>query len=313
MASTTTPLSACPTGDQWLIGHGRQAVVITEVGATLRSYTVGGEHVIDGFGSDEWSQGGRGQVLAPWPNRLGDGRYTFRGREAQLALNEPERGNAIHGLVRWLPWRLEAKAQNMVVVSCVLYPTPGYPYTLLLRIQYHLGREGLTITTTACNLGTDTLPFGIGFHPYFTVGTPSIDTVTMRMDARSRLLTDDRGLPTGELRSVAGTEYDFAEARQLGPIRLDTGYSGLQRGGEGRAAIELSDPARGRCLSVWMGDQFDYVMCFTGDTLSPGQRRRGLAIEPMTCPPDAFRSRTGVTELEPGVSWIGVWGISPGS
>ena len=80
---------ASPTGQQWVIGHGHQQAVVTEVGATLRSYSVGGRRVIDGFGDDEWSESGRGQVLAPWPNRLSDGRYNFGGANIQAALDEP--------------------------------------------------------------------------------------------------------------------------------------------------------------------------------------------------------------------------------
>ena len=132
------------TGDQWVIGHGHQRAVITEVGATLRSFTVEDRAVIDGFGSEEWSQGGRGQVLAPWPNRLGDGRYSFEGIEAQAPLNELPANNAIHGLVRWLPWRMAGRAQNQVTLAVELRPSPAYPFALRLSVEYRLGRDGLT-------------------------------------------------------------------------------------------------------------------------------------------------------------------------
>ena len=137
------------TGDQWVIGHGHQRAVITEVGATLRSFTVEDRPVIDGFGPAEWSHGGRGQVLAPWPNRLGDGRYSFQGVEARAPLNEPERGNAIHGLGRWMPWRMVGRAQNRVSMACELRPSPAYPFALRLTIEYRLGRDGLVVATPA--------------------------------------------------------------------------------------------------------------------------------------------------------------------
>ena len=227
---TTDPLpAASPTGQQWVIGHGRQQLVVTEVGATVRSYTVGGHDVVEGFGPDEWSHNGRGQVLAPWPNRLGDGRYEFSGRRAQAALDEPAHGNAIHGLVRWMPWRLEAQAQNVVSVCCPLFPTPAYPFRLDLRVEYRLGRHGLTVTTTAANLGDAALPFGIGFHPYLTVGPGRVDAAVLTLPAHSRLVLDDRGLPTGEVRSVEGTEYDFRSGRAVGPARLDTAFTDLVR------------------------------------------------------------------------------------
>ena len=149
---------------------------MTEVGATLRSYTLSDEPVLDGFGADQWAHDGRGQVLAPWPNRLGDGRYEFAGQVGQAPINEPALGNAIHGLVRWLPWHAEAHAQNVVVLACQLYPNPAFPFRLQLRLEYRVGREGLSVTSSAANLGEGPLPFGIGFHPYLTVGyrPPSI-------------------------------------------------------------------------------------------------------------------------------------------
>ncbi|MGH9091585.1 MAG: aldose 1-epimerase family protein [Acidimicrobiales bacterium] len=302
-----------PTGEQWAIGHGRQQLVVCEVGATLRQYTVGDRAVLDGFGPDEWSHAGRGQVLAPWPNRLGDGRYELAGVRAQAALDEPERGNAIHGLVRWLPWRLEARAQNVLVVACHLFPTPGYPFSLDLRIEYRLGRDGLTVTTTAANPGDRTLPFGLGFHPYLTVGGDLVDTALLHLPADRRLVLDARALPTGEVQPVAGTEYDFTEGRAIGPTRMDTAFTGLARDDDGRAWVSLADPGTGRSVSLWADDRFSHLMCYTGDTLDdPARRRTAVAVEPMTCPPDAFRSGRDLVVLEPGQEWQGTWGLRPG-
>ena len=161
---------ASPTGQQWRIGHGSQEVVVCEVGATLRAYTVGATPVLDGFGTDEWSHSGRGQVLAPWPNRLADGRYEFNGVRAQAALDEPERHNAIHGLVRWMPWTLQTRHQNQLSLRLQLHPSPGYPFSLLLEMEYHVGREGLTVTTRRAVADEGPIPFGLGFHPYLTAG-----------------------------------------------------------------------------------------------------------------------------------------------
>src|ERR1039458_4355515 len=187
------------TGAQWEIAHGRQRAVVTEVGATLRSYTLDRRPVVAGFAADEWAHAGRGQVLAPWPNRLGDGRYTFGETEAQAALDEPERNNAIHGLVRWMPWQLEVKAQNLVAALCHVFPTPGYPFNLSLRVEYRLGREGLTVTTLATNVGRSTLPFGLGFHPYLQPAAEEIDTAVLELPAHDRLVLDQRGLPSGSV------------------------------------------------------------------------------------------------------------------
>jgi len=309
VALTETDTSA-PSGAQYDIGHGRQRVVVTEVGATLRSYSVDGAEVLDGFGAGEMCASGRGQVLAPWPNRLGEGRYRFEDRSAQAALDEPARHNAIHGLVRWVPWQVQSRAQNVLSLGCVLYPQPGYPWRLSLGVEYRLGRDGLTVRASATNLDTVAAPFGMGFHPYLSVSTSTIDTASLLVPARRRLVTDERGLPTSSS-AVAGSELDFRTPRWVGTTRLDTAFTDLQRDDDGMARVDVDDPG-GRGVTLWMDDSFGYVMVYTGDTLEPPERRRrAIAVEPMTCPPDALRSGTDLVRLEPGASWAGCWGINP--
>jgi aldose 1-epimerase len=301
--------STPPSGEQYAIGHGHQQAVVTEVGASLRSYRVADMSVIDGYETHEMCSGGRGQVLAPWPNRLGDGRYVFDACHVQAALDEPAHRNAIHGLVRWLPWQLESRAQNVVALACVLHPQPGYPWRLALRVEYRLGRDGLTVNTTVTNADARPAPFGLGFHPYVTVDTDTIDLARLTVPARRRLVTDQRGLPVDHV-TVSGTEYDFASGRVIGASRLDTAYSELRRDGDGVARVEIDDPIGGRAVTLWMDERFRYVMVFTGDTLAADRRRRSIAIEPMTCPPDALRSGTDLVRLEPGVTWGASWGIT---
>jgi aldose 1-epimerase len=305
-------IAPSPTGQQWTIGHGLQQAVVTEVGATLRSYTRDGVPIVAGFGPDEWSHSGRGQVLAPWPNRLADGRYEFQGIQAQAALDEPERSNAIHGLVRWQPWRIVAHAQNVVVLACDLRPTPGYPFEVTLQIEYRLGREGLTVNTTATNRSDRSAPFGLGFHPYFTVGTDRVDTATLRLPGTEQLELDDRGLPTGKVDSVLGTDLDFTGGRAIGPTRMDSCFTGVRRGADGLARAALVDPMGQHGVELWMDTAFPYLMCYTGDTLpDPTQRRRAIALEPMTCPPNALRSKNDLIVLEAGLWWQGSWGLIP--
>ncbi len=303
---------ASPTGQQWRIGHGLHEVIVCEVGATLRHYAVGDTQVLDGFGSDEWSHSGRGQVLAPWPNRLADGRYEFNGVRAQAALDEPERHNAIHGLVRWLPWTLQTRHQNQLSLRLQLHPSPGYPFSLLLEIEYHVGRDGLTVTTTAQSLEEGSVPFGIGFHPYLRAGPETVDGAILHVPARDTLDLDDRGLPTGALTPVAGTDFDFTTSRFVGPAVLDTAYTTLVRDEDGRARASLDGPGGATGSTLWADAGFAYLMVYTGDTLGDvARRRRAVAIEPMTCPPNALRTGKDVIDLQPGQEWRAQWGITP--
>ncbi len=307
---TGTPTRDAPSGEQYEIGFGRERAVVTEVGATLRSYEVGTHQVIEGFDVGDICDGGRGQVLAPWPNRLADGIYEFEGVSCRVPLDEPERHNAIHGLVRWLPWSIVSRAQNVVVMACTLYPQPAYPWRLDLTVEYRLGREGLVVTALAKNPGPSPVPFGMGFHPYFAATGGRVDSMRLVIPASRRLVTDDRGLPSGEA-ATAGTEYDFVHGRVVGATALDTAFGELERDGEGVARIALEEVASGASTTLWMDSSFRYLMAFTGDTLTPSERRRAaLALEPMTCPPNALQTGQDIARIAPGNTWRGRWGVT---
>jgi aldose 1-epimerase len=297
-----------PSGEQVEIEFGDQRAVVVEVGGGLRSYEAGGRPVLDAYGPDEMCSSGRGQVLIPWPNRLQGGSYEFGGREHQLPLTETENQNAIHGLVRWSAWVVGAREPDRVVMRHVLHPQPGYPFTLALEIQYVLGPEGLAVTTTAKNAGADPCPYGSGAHPYLTLGTAAVDPLILRAPAATVLSEDESGIPTGRL-AVEGTDYDFRRPRRIGSTRLDHCFTDLERDGDGTARVTLEDPQTGGSLSLWVDDAYGYVMLFTGDPL-PNVNRRSLAVEPMSCPPNSFRSGEALIRLDPGESVTSTWGIT---
>lgn len=298
-----------PSGAQIELTRGDQTAVVVEVGGGLRTYMVGDEDVLDGYAADEMCTSGRGQVLIPWPNRLRDGRYEWRGRELQVALSEPPRGNAIHGLVRWSNWTVEDRGKDRAVLALVMHPSEGYPFALSLKIEYTLDGRGLTVRTTATNVGAEPCPFGAGAHPYVAAGNARIDACTLTAPGAAWMETDERMIPTGS-RSVQGTRYDFRGSRQLGATVLDTGYSELERDDEGLARVTLENPATARAATLWMDSSYPYLMLFTGDSLpQEGERRRGLGVEPMTCAPNAFQSGEGLLTLEPAETFNGSWGI----
>lgn len=300
-----------PSGEQITIVAGDQQAVVVEVGGGLRSYSVGGRDLVDGYSADEMSSSGRGQVLIPWPNRLQDGAYEFDGRHHQLPLNEPERHNAIHGLVRWTPWTIGEREPDRVTMEHVLYPQPGDPFSLRIRIEYWLSHGGLKVRTTATNIGSDACPYGSGAHPYLTLGTATINRLELRAPARTVLQSDERGLPVSA-QAVESTEYDFRKLRRIDSTELDHAFTDLERDHDGLARVELRDPDNKTQVSLWVDQSYSYLMLFTGDPLA-NVRRRSLAVEPMTCPPNAFRTGDSLIRLEPGSSFAGTWGIACGS
>src|SRR3954447_9813274 len=293
-----------PSGEQVEIEFGDQRVVVVEVGGGLRSYEAGGRAVLDGYGPAEMSRSGRGQALIPWPNRLQDGSYEFGGNTYQLALNEVDKRNAIHGLVRWANWSAREREPDWVVMGHVLHPQPGSPLALDLSIEYRLSHEGLAVRTTATNVGAETCPYGAGAHPYLTVGPATVDSVVLRAPGGIVLRHDERGIPVGS-ESVEGTEFDFRGGRPIGGARLDNCFTDLERDHDGRARTELGG------VTLWVDESYRYLMLFTGDPL-PDVARRSLAVEPMTCPPNAFRTGEARIRLDPGESFTSTWGITHG-
>ena len=291
------------------LSYGGQRVGVVTLGGGLRSYEVAGADLLDGFRAGGRPTSGRGQVLAPWPNRIEDGSYEFEGKRMQLPLTEPQNGNAIHGLVRGATWSLVEQEPDRVLLEYVLEPQPGYPFAVAFRIEYALSASGLAVTTAAQNFGVEPCPYGLGQHPYLTLGTPSVDTLRLEVAAETVLISDQRGLPVRS-ESVAGTEFDFRAGRTIGPTVLDNAYTGLERGSDGRARVLLDDPDGGSGLTLWVDESYAYLMVFTGDSL-PDVDRRSIAVEPMTCPPNAFRTGESLIHLGAGESTASTWGIEP--
>lgn len=297
-----------PSGAQHVIGWEQDSACVTEVGATLRELTLAGLGVLDGFPADERTESGAGQLLIPWPNRLRDGRYSFGGSSLQLALTEPDKSNAIHGLTRWSSWRLEDRAASWVRLALRLHPQPGWPAILDLTATYALGDGGLTVAVSAENVGDVPAPFGVGAHPYVRLDAGTVDELTLTVPGATRLVTDDRSIPVGE-EAVEGTRFDFRRPRRIGSDELDTAFTDLERDAVGGWQAVVTS-ASGASVALWADGQFSHVMAFTGDSLSGPRRRRSLGLEPMSCPPDAFNRPGSFAVIEPGGAWEGRFGIT---
>lgn len=300
-------MSIPPSGRQHEIRYDDQVAVVVEVGGGVREYRVGDRTVLDPYPREAICDGAHGTVLVPWPNRLAEGRYRFDGLDYQVAITEPDKGNAIHGLLRWRGWEVVRQESNRVTMGIRLYPLPGYPFLLDVAVDYVLDGEGLTVTTTATNRGERTCPYGCGQHPYLSPGDGLIDDAVLHFAAGTRIVTDpQRQLPTGT-EPVAGGRFDFSQGRRLGDQRIDFAFTDLARDGAGRAWVRLEGPD-GRRAELWVDETYPIVELFTGDTLSPHRRRQGLGTEPMSCPPNAFQSGEGVRRVAPGQAVTTRWG-----
>ncbi|MGE9807825.1 aldose 1-epimerase family protein [Janibacter sp. G1551] len=315
-----------PGGRQWGIRHGDQTAVVVEVGGGLRTWTVAGRDVVAGYPESDIASAGRGQILMPWPNRIRDGRYRADGEEHQLALSEPRTGNASHGLVRWAAWapspdapiadvtggrEFPADAPSAITVTHVLHPSPGYPWRLDLSVTYALGADGLAVTVAATNSGTGAAPFGFGAHPYVALGETPAAQARLTVPAAEVVTVDpERLLPTGTV-PAGDLGLDLRAGEELGDRAVDHAFARPTRDADGRWRVRVGLDQGD--VEVWGGTGLDWVQVFTGKSTPdsvPAGHPEGIAVEPLSCPPDSFNSGEGVVTLAPGESWSASWGMT---
>ena len=302
-----------------LLSCERQRAVVSPWGASLRRYFIleadGQEtDLVWGYSGAVGKKGGQGDVLIPFPGRVAEGRYWVDGQAMQLECNDKEGPNAIHGFVRGLPWAVHDPSASSVVFQVRLeeaeYASRGYPFSLAVQLTYHLGADGLSCAFTVRNVGRETAPVGVGFHPYFTVGTPAIDEAEVKIPASSYLELNDRLTPTGAVLTAAGTEWDYRAYRQIGSRRFNHCFLDLVRDPAGYSTASLRNPQNGLTIDVAMDGAFTALVVYTGDAIV-GAAREALALEPMTCATDAFNHpEWGLTKLGPDQAFEGRYRIS---
>ena len=278
------------------LSYNNQRAVISPWGASLRRYffiNADGQEIdiVWGYSGGTHKRGGQGDVLIPFPGRIGDGRYSFDGQRFQLECNDKEGPNAIHGFVRSLPWLVQDARANKVIFEIRLnaetYAGRGYPFSLAISVMYDLGASGLTCTFTVKNVGQQAAPVGVGFHPYFTIGTSVIDEAEVQIPGTAYVEFNEQLVPTGRILSVTDTPWDYRRFRGIGRQRFNHCFVQLERDTQGMATASLRHPASGRVIDMTMDQAFSAVVVYTGDAIADVPRA-ALAIEPMTCASDAF-------------------------
>jgi aldose 1-epimerase len=295
-------------GHRWNLEHRTQRASVVQRGGALQTYSVDGLDLVDGFADDERTTTYNGAVLAPWPNRIRDGRWAWRGRQYQLPVTEPATGSALHGLVSDVLWQPEAVEADSVRLGVQIAPSAGYPFQLRVSVTWSLSADGLRCQLGAVNTGSEPAPFGVATHPFFQLPNARVDDLELLLAAGQWLETDSNLAPVA-LRPTSGTELDFTEPRSLRGLRLDTAFTAVTPDFSAISTAVLS--SQGSTLAIWADPDFCWWQVYTSDQFEPGSERyrRSLAVEAMTCAPDAFNSGADLIVLEPGVAWSAAWGV----
>lgn len=301
------------TGDQYTITSGGSSATITQLAAALREFTVDGVHLTETYPETALPPSACGIVLAPWPNRVADGRWMLDGHEQQLDITEPARGNALHGLLRFTGYQLIEHTADSVELGATIFPQHGYPFRVETTVRYTVSEGALHITHGARNDSDAPAPVAFGTHPFLTIGDVDPEELVLTVHADTRFDVDDRLNPLAEV-PVDG-DFDLRAGRLVRELQLDTAFGGVRTVDGVSASLTTPD---GRAVHLVQDASHGYVQVYTtrsfpkrsgGAGSRDGEPGLAVAIEPMTAPPNALNSGEGLKWVAPGETWSVGWGI----
>lgn len=279
-------------GEITTLRAGEYAAQVATVGASLVQLTWQGLRLVQSRDAATVAEGYEGATLVPWPNRIVGGRYAVDGAVLEVPVNEAATGAALHGLGAFQHWQPVETTDSGGTWELDLPATPGYPFDVRCRVTYELdAASGLSVTISGTNEGDRPAPFGTSSHPYLSCDERPLAECTLTVPAQHVMLTDDRLAPT-EVVPVDDTVADLREPTLLGDRLVDNALTGMP-GGDW--AVVLTHPD---VTGVTLVSDAPWVQVYSGDRIG----HRGVAVEPMTCPPDAFNSDLESVLLAPGAT-----------
>ncbi|WP_034274646.1 aldose 1-epimerase family protein [Haloechinothrix halophila] len=297
------------TTDELALRHGPLRATVDPVGASLCSFRADEVALIRELPATTRRAMYDGAILAPWIGRLAGGTYTFQGRTHRVPIDEPERGTALHGLVATRAWDVVQHTNTSLTLRIRLALPTGYPFDLDLTATYLLDDPGLRVELLAVNRGSDAAPYGCAIHPYLSPGSGGVDDWSLQLPSDTYLRMDPRLLvPTHEA-PTSDTPFDFRQPTPLAGLEIDNTFTGLSRDADGVTAATVRNSGGSGVTLTW-DRTLPWVQVYTSDHPSPAVHRTGIAIEPATCPPNAFVTGRDLIVLDPGEQHLARWHLA---
>jgi galactose mutarotase-like enzyme len=241
-------------------------------------------------------------LLYPWANRLGRFGYRAAGREVTLdesdeRLGRDSQGLPIHGVVPgFLRWDVADAAAPDTIDARLAWTSPEllelFPFAHEVGVHVAVGDGELTIATTVCATGDDSVPVSFGYHPYLRNPSAPRETWDVELAASRRLVLDDRSIPTGQREPVAQSRVT------LGETSWDTPFDGLNHPARWRAV------GGGAAMTVTFRAGYEFAQLFAPTSLE------AICFEPMTAATDALNSGDGLRVLAPGAEHRGEFTVT---
>lgn len=303
-----------PVGHAVTLRSGRYRATVSARGASLCGLWFDDVPLIAGYDPDAVPPAMAGGLMVPWPNRIAGGAYTWAGVARSLEITDPASGSALHGLIGETSFEIAEVDGTAVELHAGVGPAAGYPWRLDIVCRFALGADGLSQEVVVTNADDSPAPCGIGGHPYLAAGSPGRRAVDgWIVEARAELVLHAPAPSYLPSRLVAvGTHddpgLDVRHPTVLRDAALNAAYSGWHRDDAGRAVVRVLDDA-GVGVEIEFDERIPWVQLYTADHGIGEAFRHALAVEPMTCPPDAFNSRVDLLVVPPAGSVSAGWVI----
>lgn len=175
------------------------------------------------------------------------------------------------------------------LVLHILPPSYGYPFALISQVIYSLdATTGLSVEIISQNIGDKPAPYGVGVHPYLTCDLAPVDDYTLQLPAKEVLLSI-HSLTHQRYYASMSWIWTIPSNKKIGDKRIDHTFKTYSERWEAKIINHQQELAVSLC-----SDQ-PWLQVYSGEKLN----RRGLAIEPMSCPPNAFNSGIDLLLLKP--------------
>lgn len=270
-----------------LISDDYTATIVT-MGGAIANLKYKGRHIVMPFQPHTIPIAHQGKILAPWPNRIADGRYTYNNQEYQLPITDVKTNCATHGLVAWKDWVIADMHTSFVELETYVSPIYGYPFLIKLSAHYEvIDGMGLKVDLKALNVGKEEAPFGIGMHPYITCEGLSIDECKLSMPFDECFSNNERKCPESRVK-VEDLGFNFKEPSLVGTTEIDHCF--IAQNAPHVSTVQLES----KKIQVYLKTSAPYIQLFTPAKLN----RRCLAVEPMSCPGNSFNNGIGLIRLK---------------
>ena len=290
-----------------IISMGEYEANIRLDGGGLSKLTYRNRNLVEPYSSETSAKYFGGALLAPWPNRVRDGHYKIGETEYQLPINERNRNNALHGLIDNLEWFVHTRSDSELELETTLEESAAYPSSLQMKVRYRLSERGLEWRLGAKNIGEKQVPYGASIHPYLVADSGTkVNDWFLQLPAEEVLKVELERLLPIELRRVDREELDFREKSLIDAREIDHAFKVAESPSERK--IEVTGPT-GEGVRICFDSASRWIQIHTADRDGDSSGRSCLAVEPMSCPPDAFNSGTDLVMLSPGEEHLMNWSI----